>query len=97
RRSALRRRRPALRGAASGIVGDHRGEGDVDALAAAEEAQLDDAGGGDDLGADAAAQLDRRGQGAAGGQQIVDDGDAASRLNRVGLDLDRVVAVFEIV
>ncbi len=77
------------------VVGDERRERHVEALAAVEEAELDDRCGTDDVGADAAQEVDRRRHGAAGRQQIVEDDDALAGADGVGLDLDGVGAVFE--
>ncbi len=52
---------------------------------------------GHDVAADLAAKVDRRRHGAAGREQIVEHGDALSGLDRIGLNLDRVGAVFEVV
>ncbi len=44
----------------SGIVGDDRTDWNIEALAATEEGQFDDAGGTDHIGADHAQEIDRR-------------------------------------
>ena len=60
-----------------------------------QEGELDDAGRTPDVGADAAQQRDRRVHRPAGRQQVVEHDDALTLRNRIGLDLDRVGAVFE--
>src|SRR3954453_1238486 len=65
--------------------------------AALEEGQLDDEGAGDDLGAGPLDQVAAGTHGAAGGQDVVDQEDTAAGAERVGVDLEAVVAVFELV
>ena len=60
-----------------------------------EEGELDDAGGTPHVGADPAQQLDRGLHRPAGRQQVVEHHDPLTGRDRVGLDLDRVGAVFE--
>ena len=55
-------------------------------LPASQESQLDDAGRGHDLGADFARQCDRRRQGPAGRQQVVENNHALAFIDGVGLD-----------
>src|SRR6185312_5242457 len=69
----------------------------ADLVGAAELGQVDDEQAADHLGAGALEQLDRREAGAAGRDQIVDDDDMIAGLDRVGMDLDAVLAVFQIV
>ena len=68
-----------------------------DAPGAAEVGQVDDEGRGDDLAAGAADQLDRGVRRATGRDQVVDEEDTGALMDRVGVDLDGVDAVFEAV
>src|SRR5437764_961090 len=86
--------------AASSVSGEADKGVDLDAflakpVAAAEIGQIDDECRGDEVAARLADKLDRRIGGAAGGNQIVDEKHAVALADRIGVNLDRVDAVFE--
>src|SRR5204862_7025201 len=67
----------------------------VELLTAAEEFQFDDGGDADERGVESANEVRRGADGAAGGEQIVDDEHAIVRRQRVVVNLECVAAVFE--
>ena len=66
-------------------------------LTAAEEGELDEERAGDDLGAEAGDEIEQRTGRPAGREQVVVDQHARAAGERVGMDLERVDPVLEVV
>src|SRR5204862_1270742 len=67
----------------------------VEPVAALQEVELDEEREPDDLALEALDELDRALDGAAGGEEVVDDEDLLAGLDGVAVDLERVRAVLE--
>ena len=79
------------------IVSDQGDERNVQPTPAAEEGKLNESSDGRNLRPDLAQQLYAGCHRAAGGQQVIHQHHALSRLDRIGLDFDAIGAVFEVV